>query len=77
MEFMLTLIFFLFVAGLLFSLLLPWLIRGWLKRVQRRFGMDGGAAFGNEPQNGAKERIIKRKKIDPSEGDYIDFEEIK
>jgi len=63
MEFLLTFVVTIFLAGFILSRLLPWLIRFWLKRVQKRYHMEHSSS-------------LPKKRIDQSEGDYIDFEEI-
>ena len=76
MGFLLSAVIFIFLGGFFLSLLLPWIVRLWLKRVQKRFqrdGYDAPSGTGAEAVHGGR----KRKRIDQSEGDYIEFEEIK
>ena len=60
--------------GFIFSRLLPWLLRWWLRKVQKRFDTGSGA---QSPKDHVKPNSAsKRKRIDPAEGHYVDFEEI-
>ena len=69
MKFLLSFILVILLVGYLISLLLPWLMRLWFRRVQKQFG-------GDPPRKGTVNHSQQKKRINPSEGDYIDFEEI-
>ena len=70
MAFLLKFLIILFLVGFLFSRILPLVMRLWVKRMQKRFG--GGSPENHRPPHAAPQK----KRINPSEGDYIDFEEI-
>jgi len=62
MKFLLTLIVIILCLRFAITQLFPWLVRVWVKSVQKKMHVN------NTPK--------QKKRIDQSEGDYIDFEEI-
>jgi len=63
MEFILTFVILIFLAGFIFSRIIPFVMRLWIKRMQKKYNV--------------KERPTKQKKrIDTSVGEYVHFEEI-
>lgn len=83
MEFILTVLIIIVLLGLLFRLLAPFLLKLFIKRMQKRFGEQPNG--NNHSQNRRKQRpegeiTIEKKNsqekvIDKNFGDYIDFEE--
>lgn len=80
MTFLLIFIIFLFLAGFLMPRLLPLLVRLWMKKMQKRYGMDSGGASPHDMRPPGSTHVHKghqEKRIDQSTGEYIDFEEVK
>jgi len=78
MKFLLT-ILIIFLMGFIFSRTLPWLLRLWFKRIQKRYGMDPNAHTGRPPRPPGSVEVNtggQKKRIDKSAGEYVEFEEI-
>ena len=74
MKFLLIFIIVLF----LFVRMIPWLMRRWLRRVQKRYENQGFQANGRPPgSNSWQQSSQAKKRVDASEGEYVDYEEIK
>jgi len=75
MKFILTLL----IIILLIGYMLPLILRLWLKRVQKRFGMDANSGR-DRPQRPSGSVHLRadrpKKRIDKQAGEYVDFEEI-
>lgn len=86
MELLLILIIIFFILPWVFRQIMPSLLRWFIRRQTRRFmngafpgGMPGA---GGDPSDGNRQqqqqpRRSRRKKIDPSVGEYIEFTEVK
>ncbi|MCL2502026.1 MAG: DUF4834 family protein [Bacteroidales bacterium] len=79
MKFLLTFILIVFGAGYVLSRIFPWLLRLWIKRMQKRYGMDSGS--GRQRAQGPSGSVHvhtdqPKKRIDKQAGEYVDFEEI-
>ena len=66
MRFLLILILIIILVGYM----LPWILRLWLMRMQKRFGMNSGSGSVHQRTDRPK------KHIDKQAGEYVDFEEI-
>lgn len=84
MELLLVIIILLFILPWLLRNTLPWLLQWFIRRQTRKFmngafpgGMPGANGPANNRQQPGRRPRAKRKKIDPSVGEYIEFIEIK
>lgn len=80
MELLLILIIIFFILPWVFRQIMPSLLRWFIRRQTRRF--MNGAFPGGDPSDGNRQqqqqpRRSRRKKIDPSVGEYIEFTEVK
>ena len=77
MEVLLIVIIVLF----LFFRMIPWLIGRWFKRVQKRYANAAGAgprADGRPEGSTSWQKASQpKKRVDATEGEYVDYEEIK
>jgi hypothetical protein len=77
MENFLLIVFWIIVAFYLLRLgaryLLPWLLRRFVKKMTER--MSG--TIKKEGEVSVKYNPVESPRIDPNEGEYVDFEEIK
>jgi len=76
MEVLLIIIVVLF----LFYKMIPWLIGRWLKNVQKRYQNAGAGPRANQRPEGStswQKPPQSKKRVDATEGDYVDYEEIK
>lgn len=83
MELLLILLIIFFVLPWVLRQITPWLLRWFIRRQTRRFMGDGfggaNAGTSGSRQSGYRHNTTtqRRKKIDPSVGEYIEFTEIK
>ncbi len=82
MELLLALLIIFFILPWVFRQTFPWLLRWFVRRQTRKFmggafsgGMPGGSGA-EAPGKQEPPRPRRRKKIDPSVGEYIEFTEI-
>jgi len=54
MDMFFSVVFFIFLGGFLLTLLLPWIVRLWLRRVQKRFQKSVENQFGYEARTGGQ-----------------------
>lgn len=71
-----------FVLGYLLRLLAPFILKWYLKRMQKRFGFtDQGQQYTKEGEvsvnNATSANKKKKKTVAKDVGDYVDFEEVK
>ena len=81
MEVLLIIILSFFVLGYLLRLLSPFILKWYVKRMQKRFGFtDQGQQYnkkeGEVSINKATSANKKKKTVAKDVGDYIDFEEV-
>lgn len=84
MKFILSFFFFLFLFGYIFRLLAPYLMKWWIRKLQKKFTQQNGT-YSQQQQRAKKEGQVsveqsdnlKEKKVDKDVGDYVDYEDVK
>lgn len=83
MEVLLVILIILFVLPWLFRKTLPMLLQWFIRRQTRKFmdgafpgGMPGANGYASNERQSRERPRAKRKKIDPTVGEYIEFTEI-
>ncbi len=83
MEVLLIIILSFFVLGYILRLLAPYILKWYVKRMQKRFGFTGQGQQNNKREGEVsinKDTSVnnkKKKTVAKDVGDYVDFEEVK
>lgn len=84
MEFLLITFLFIVLFGYLLRFLVPFLLKWYVKRMQKRYGFTDSGRQQRQGREGevridpsATKAAGKKKKVAKNVGDYVDFEEVR